>query len=227
MTRPLAPREAREAAQADPRAALLALIAEYRDQRCRELREAAERQARALLAEAHRAARDRVHAALEQARRDADHRLAAAEAAFDTREREQLLALAAHTLRRAWPRLQAALRRRWLDAEARRDWIQAALDDALRLLPGREWQLAHPPDWNRAEASAWLQAHPEVGISAWQAADDCAAGLRICAASACLDASLEGLLADRAVIESRLLDQVERCRGTGDAQSPGSGDGGG
>lgn len=223
MTQPAAPGET---APQDARAALLALIAEYRDRRCRELREAAEQQARALLAKAHRAARGRVHAALAQARRDAEHRLAAAEAAFDTREREQLLALAAHTLRRAWPRLQAALRNRWLDAGARRDWIQAALDDALRLLPGREWQITHPADWERAEATAWLQAHPEIRVTDWRATDDCAAGLRICAASVCLDASLDGLLADRAMIESRLLDQVERCRCDGDDEPAEDSDGG-
>jgi len=223
MKQPAAPEDT---APQDARDALLALIAEYRDRRCGELREAAEQEARALLAEAHRVARGRVHEALEQARGEANHRLAAAEAAFDTREREQLLALAAHTLRRAWPRLQAALRNRWLDAGARRDWIQAALDDALRLLPGREWQIMHPADWDRDEAAAWLQTHPEVRVSDWRATNDCAAGLRICAASACLDASLEGLLADRAVIESRLLDQVERCRSDGDAEAPEDRDGG-
>ena len=67
--------------------ALLALVDEYRDSKSREILDAARAEARALVAQAFRLGRSRVHEAIVDERKRYDAAVAGAEASLHTRQR--------------------------------------------------------------------------------------------------------------------------------------------
>ena len=86
----------------------------------------------------------------------------------------------------------------------RRAWIDALLRMAAASLLDSSWTIEHPTDWPQAEQHALRSRVGEVSVSFAPQAG-MAAGLRICAGGACVDGSVDGLLKDRAYIESLLL----------------------
>ena len=196
---------------ADERArALLALVAEYRDARLREIFDAARAEAQALVAQAFRLARSRVHEAIVDERRRYDAAVAGAEARLHTRQRLAQQGREAALLATGWRRLPDALAERWRDPAGRRRWAETHLGRALAKLPRTEWEIAHAPGWpadERQAAAEWLAARggPDLSFD-----EDTAlgAGLRVRAGHNTLDASLAGLLADRRAIEGRLLHRL-------------------
>lgn len=194
-------------ATAEALAGLLAAIAADRAARCREILAPAETGAAALLADAARATRAALRQALreEGARQRAQLDTARAELDAALRRREQRLALAA--VDAGWAQLTPALERCWQEAACRRRWIAAALAVALARLPPAGWRLRHAPGLDPAEAAALLAELVTAGVADAQcvAAVDLAAGLEIRAGDACLDATANGLLAERAAVAGRLL----------------------
>jgi hypothetical protein len=186
---------------------LLALIEGYRDAECRALLDAARAEAAALLARTWRAERARLHARVVAERAAAQARIQAARAEQDTCTRALVEQANARLLADAWPRLCERLRARWSSADDRRDWARGALTQAQRVLPAGAWTLRHAPGWEEAERrplTAGLAA--ALGHEPRCIADPrLAAGLVIERGTAQLDASLAGLLADRARLEARLL----------------------
>lgn len=186
--------------------ALLAVVDAYQRRRCAELIEPAREQARTLRREALRAAHERVRKAIEEARKRLATEIGAGEARLATAQRLHAQRRAAATLAQAWAPLRAALRRRWLDAPTRLRWVESHLERALRALPHTAWEIQHPRDWNEAErgsVAARLAAHGiEVAFTAQPSIE---AGLRVIAGNNALDCTLDGLLAERAAIEGRLL----------------------
>jgi len=131
--------------------------------------------------------------------------VAQAQAKLVTRRREHRQRRIVAALGEAWPRLEHALCERWQSPAGCACWIEHHLEVAKTVLPPNAWTIVHPPHWPDAEqAQAWLQAN---GIEGASFAPDAAlrAGIRIVAGPNTLDASLDGLLADRAAIEGRLL----------------------
>jgi hypothetical protein len=116
-----------------------------------------------------------------------------------------------------WRRLPAALAAAWRDPAGRRRWTETHLGRALAALPRTDWAIAHAPGWTEDErqaAAGWLAAHggPDLAFAADAAL---AAGFRVHAGHNTLDATLDGLLADRKAIEGRLLHHLEREAGEG------------
>ena len=107
----------------------------------------------------------------------------------------------------AWQLLPDALLRRWSDAAARGDWCDMALRQAFRSLPGPDIVVDHPADWDRRELDEVLaRIRDRYGGNVEAKADPgLAAGLRIHSGTACLDASVDGLLARRGRLEAALL----------------------
>jgi hypothetical protein len=191
------------------KAALLALVEDDRKRQCDALRDAAEAQAAALRAQAHAQARARVHEALSAARERRDAALAAAHARRQTRERLLRQGRASAALGAAWAALPGELERRWRDPAARSAWLANALARAARELDGggTAWRIRHAEGPPAAELDAALGSAP---VRVDRAADpSLRAGLRIAREGNVLDATLDGLLGDRAAVAAAILGRLE------------------
>ncbi|MEW6648404.1 MAG: hypothetical protein AB1450_14475 [Pseudomonadota bacterium] len=191
---------------------LLALVEQHRAERCGELLAQAAERRQALLSAAYGEARARVREAILTERRRGQDKLDATRAQLETRARQQQHRTALLLLQHGWELLGQAVLQRWKSAPQRRQWVCGLLHQALQRLPRCSWVIEHPPGWDLAECAEMqeqLRTHcgtlPEL-----RANDQIDAGLRICAAGACLDGTLEGLLADRSAIEAQLLAQLHR-----------------
>jgi Asp-tRNA(Asn)/Glu-tRNA(Gln) amidotransferase A subunit family amidase len=186
---------------------LLDVVAKHRDEQCAAIQANAEAEAKVLLHTAWREARVRLHNDTVETRQRIESALASHEAQQQTRHRQQRQARDEALLAAAREALRTALLARWLQPASRQQWCEALVDAAAATLEAREWVVEHPTDWPVSEHEALLariksrsgktprlQAH--AGISA---------GLRICAGSTCMDATLDGLLHDRARIDAELL----------------------
>ena len=199
-------------------AALLRVVADYRAQRCAELLTPARAQAQALVAGALRDARRRVHTALVEERRRAAAAAAAAEAQLATEARLAAQRRDAARLASGWAELRQALQARWDDAASRRPWIDAHLARAQQVLVDRgapaddaPWVLRGPAAWPAAERDRVAAALRAQGAPAVRFEPDplLAAGFRVQAGHNALDATLDGLLADRSAVQGRLLQLIE------------------
>jgi F0F1-type ATP synthase membrane subunit b/b' len=192
-------------------AALLALVEEYRARRCAELLEPAQEQARSLLRNARAEGRQRVHTTIGEARQRLASEVGAAQArrATDRRLAEQRHAV--RVLQEAWSALREALRARWRDEQARREWLDAHMARALRVLPRERWHLEFVAGWPEAERQALAARIAAAGVAdaSWQERQDIDGGVRIRAGNNVVDATIDGLLADRAALEGRLLDLLQ------------------
>ena len=173
-----------------------------------------------LIGRTRRDARKRMHAAILALRSHGDAELRRAEAELQTAQRYHRHAEESEALKAAWSALETALADRWHDPATRRRWITAVLADARRTLHPGPWTIHHPRDWDAAEAAdlvddlaAALGAPPNFAVD-----DAIAAGLRIRAENATLDATADRLVANRALIEALLLAELGRSTGA-DASS--------
>ncbi|MDZ7653855.1 MAG: hypothetical protein U5L03_15535 [Burkholderiaceae bacterium] len=196
-------------------AALLAVVADYRAQRCAELLDPAHAQARALLTSALREARRRVRTAIGEERKRLAVAVAAAAAQLATERRLVTQRRAAERLALGWTALRAALQARWRDPATRQAWTEAHLARVHHVLQTADraagWTLTGPVDWPHGEQARVVQALRAHGAATVQCATDplLAAGFRVQAGHNVLDATLDGLLADRAAVQGRLLQLIE------------------
>lgn len=191
--------------------ALIEVAEEFRAGRCAALLASAHEESRRMLAEAQRSARKRLREALDGDRARLAGSLAEAQAQLITARRVRMQKRMAAALGEAWPRLEHSLLDRWQSPAGRADWVEHHLAVAIAVLPAAAWTILHPPQWPSAErdqAHRWLQQHG--GIEARFAPDaTLSSGIRVVCGMNVLDASFEGLLADRAAIEGRLLHYIE------------------
>ena len=188
--------------------AMLATIEDFRRTRCHDLAAAARREARALRHEAHLAARAKVRTALEEERARLEREIAGRRARLQTERRLAEQRGVSALLAEAWPRLRAALEAAWAAPDSRLRWAAHHLALAGRLLPAEHWRIRHAPGLDAAERSRLAQPL-KVGSIEWIEEPAVRAGLAIEADRNLLDATLEGLLADRSALESRLLVLLE------------------
>jgi hypothetical protein len=192
-------------------AALLKIVEDERQARCRALRSRAEAEARAIVRQAQGEARQRVRAALEEARRRSRARLARAEAQYRTRVRlahqRRLVAL----LQRGWQWLDEALILVWRDPARRQRWVEDCALRAAAVLPAGRWQVSHPAGWPEAEQERLRELLRKRSVTTAEMMPDTAitAGLRLVSGNSAFDATREGMLADRSAIEARLLFHLE------------------
>lgn len=187
--------------------ALLELIEEDRRARCAILLEEAHAQARQTTAQAHARALLLVRQAHAEERQRREAQVAAARAELATRQRLHTQRRIEALLEEGWQLLPAVLQRRWAAPATRQRWVEAALQAATGTLPPRGWILSHAPDWPEHEREACLDGLARQLGQRPEARPDPAilAGLRIAAAGNVVDATLDGLLADREDIGGRLV----------------------
>ena len=193
--------------------ALLALVDEFRESKCAELLGTAEADARGLVREALRRARARVHEAIAEERKRYATAVGAAEAQLHTRRRLAHQGREAEMIAAAWRRLPAALTDRWREPARRGRWLERHLGRALGTLPREPWEMRHAPGPTAAEKLAiaqWLGGRGAPAVSFVEDAS-IAAGFRVRAGHNTLDATLDGLVADRKAIEGRLLHHLEQA----------------
>ncbi|MGA2862461.1 MAG: hypothetical protein ACLQFF_02830 [Steroidobacteraceae bacterium] len=193
--------------------ALLQRVAADRDRRCAQLRASTERQARELLRSARKEALANVREAITRERKQTEQALrqAQASAALEVRQREQQATRV--LLEAMWAAIIGVFEARWADAARRISWLQAAVRQAQALLSERTWRIEHGAGWSEDERGALARLAAggddrgpprEVELACDPAMR---AGIRIRTPGVCLDATVAGLLASRAQIESEFLAQ--------------------
>lgn len=201
--------------------ALLQLVDDYRERSCRRILGDAEQRARTLLAQVYAKERAALHERVGTERARAQALIDAARAERSTRHRRLREQRDQSVLAALWPALRHVLADDWADSRRRQAWVQAAFERALRRLPRGAWVVRHAEGWPDAERLAQLeQVAAEIGIMPSTRADaSLSAGLVIMSGGAALDASLEGLMSDRARVEARAL-ALWKARGLDDEGNP-------
>jgi len=192
---------------AEALATLLAVVAADRDARCREIRVPAEAAAAARLTEAAASTRRELRRALVGEREALRAQLASARTRRDAALHERRQRLAQGALDEGWTMLAPALGRLWRHPARRERWIAATLVAAhARLSPG-PWTVRHPPGLAPEELEAMRGEFAARGVGDIRCEADprIEAGIEIRAGNARLDATVAGLLADRAAVAGRLL----------------------
>lgn len=196
---------------AERTSALIATVEQYRAERCAELLQPAVAEARTIVKGALSDARRRVTTAIDEERTRLRRDVGAVEASLATERRLVAQQRAVRQLGRAWTSLRTALTKRWSEPAARRGWVEAHLDRAIACLAhDAEWRIRHHAAWHddeRRAASASLRTRG-IGV-AFEHDPALAAGFVVTCGHNVLDASLDGLLADRAGIEGSLLQRLE------------------
>jgi hypothetical protein len=191
---------------AQRRQALLDLVQADRDRACAAIVADATTQAAALVAKVRSDARRLVAQAFADERARVQAELDAAHADLQTRRRLHTQRQIDVLLALAWQRLPQALRRRWVDPAGRRAWIAQAQAQARRLLGEVPWTVQHGADTPPDAPEAWHGIAPPPRFETDVRID---AGLRIVAGANVVDATLEGLLADRDEIGGRLVGSLQ------------------
>ena len=202
----------------DPLEVLLERVERDREERCRKILESARSDADRVRGEAFAQARSRLHRTVRDERRRVEDELRAARAEQETRHRHQRHRRINAALERAWSQLERALEARWQDPRGRRAWMQGALEQAARFLPPGTWTLHHPPAVGANELPDLTGIADAERIALETAPDsELTTGVRIGCGGTRLDATPEGLLADRERVRSWLLAAIERHRRGDDA----------
>jgi vacuolar-type H+-ATPase subunit H len=191
---------------------LLAVVEAYRVEECARLVRAAREEATRLVRQAHREARRRVQRVVSEDRARIRDEVRAAESELATlrRMREQRAALA--LLEAAWKGLRPALQARWTDPPARAAWVRAVVAQARAHLPAGAWTVSYPPGLAATERETLRKLLVEASGQepALASVPTLRAGLLLRSGHAMLDGSIDGLLANREWVESRLLGLLER-----------------
>jgi hypothetical protein len=201
--------------------ALIDLVQGATASRRDELIGAAKSRAKALFREAHAEARRKMQRAFEDERRRARERLAAAQATLETRRRLALQRRNAALLDVGWQMLPDALVERWQHEGMRARWIARALAAARQALPKHGWRIVYPPEWSDAERDALVETIVrETGLAPELHPDPALrAGIAIVTDGTTIDATLAGLLADRADIGASLLQRLDEQHPTVQAEA--------
>ena len=190
--------------------ALLATIDEFRRSRCDECAAAARTEARTLRREARAAAGTKVRAGLAEERARLETEVSRCEARLQTERRLAAQRGVSALLAEAWPLLRKALTEAWATPGLRRAWASRQIASASALLPRQRWRIRHAPGLAEEERKSLAQAS---GVSSVEWVEDgkLSAGFAIETEHNVLDATFEGLLADRPALEGRLLVLLEEA----------------
>jgi vacuolar-type H+-ATPase subunit H len=187
--------------------ALLQRVTRERDHRCNLVRSTTDSQAREIIRAARTEARSRVHDAVAQQRVRIAEAVRQAEARLELEARERAQEETRSLLTHMWAEISGVLSARWRDPAHRREWLQAAVMQALRLLDTSFWRIDYPTQLAAAERSDVESLAPKrTGRRIeWIADGAIQAGIRVHSEGVCLDATIAGLLADRAAVEAGFL----------------------
>jgi hypothetical protein len=193
---------------------LLELVEQYRARRFAELLEPAHAEAREARRTALAEARRRVHTAIVEERKRYALEVGAVEAALATDRRLSDQRHAVQVLDAAWRELRARLVARWDAPFTRAQWVRAYLQRARRAVPcgAGGWRIQTHAAWTDAERAAWIEQLRIDGVAPveFESSPAISAGFRVVSGNNVLDATIEGLLADRTQIEGRLLHHLQQ-----------------
>jgi hypothetical protein len=191
--------------------ALLDVVESYRAGLCQQILGEAKGRAQALHEQAYAGARARMRQAFDAQRVRRRERIAAAQARLATQRRLHEQQRTAALLRLAWEQLPGELGDLWRQPQTRAAWVGAVLAAARPRLPPGPWRIVHAADWPEGERQL-LVPTPGAGpkeAPRFEADPTIAAGLKVVSGGNVIDGTLEGLLADRADFEARLLRRLE------------------
>jgi hypothetical protein len=192
--------------------ALLEHLERDRDRRCSAESASARERARAIVRSAFGEARKRMREAVRYERSRLEESLVLQRAEFEAARRREEHAAFQLLVRRACDALPAVLERRWSDGAARREWCEGALAAAALRLRGTDWTIEIALG-TAEEERLGLLAHAatlRTGSHTLSERSELVAGLNVHAEGATLDATVAGLLDDRAAIGSRFLHEWMR-----------------
>jgi hypothetical protein len=152
-----------------------------------------------------------VRQAFDEQRLRRRERIAAAQARLATQRRLQEQQRTAALLRLAWEQLPGELGALWQQPETRATWVGAVLAAARPRLPPGPWRIVHAAEWPEGERQLLAQTPGTVSEVAprFEVDPTIVAGLKVVSGGNVIDGTLEGLLADRADFEARLLRGLE------------------
>lgn len=191
--------------------ALVDVLREQRERRCREIVADAERRANQLAQDSRRSARERMREAVDEERRRRQRALIEARRRVETAGRRRIQARYDELLGRAWPLLVRELERRWSTPADRAAWCELLVDEAAALFGTEGWTIVHPQPatgaWSEEDSDKLGGMLASFGVKAadYRTDSELRAGLQIRQGGARLDGSIDGLLAQRSDIEGRLL----------------------
>jgi len=190
--------------------ALLQRVTEDRDRRCAQLRADASEQARAILRAGRKEARAAVAGAVARERKHGEQILRQAQASAVLQRRQHDQQEIRQMLQDMWTTVVSVLESRWADPVRRKSWVRAAIRQAQTLLNAPAWRIEHGgrlPREELAEMTTFVSRTDRMVARDVEIAGDdgIRAGIRIRAGGACLDATIAGLLASRAQVESDFL----------------------
>ena len=126
---------------------------------------------------------------------------------------QRMQVMYASMLQDGWPALVEELERRWSEPGLRAAWCDMVARRAVSAFGRTPWTIEHPASWTDDDGERLGHALAGLGVpSATFVLDASAtAGLRVRHGTACLDATIDGLLAERARVEGRLLAAWEQA----------------
>lgn len=189
---------------------LLDALRRQKDSRCRELSAAARARADALLRRSRQELRERGRHAVDRERKRRDLALRQARHRTRAAESQNVQALHAALLGRAWPQLIAELERRWGVAASCKSWCEMLLREAQSALGPETWTIEHPVGWSDGGWFVSVMRQRGLPEPLLRADAQIVAGLRIFSGTACVDGTIDGLLSRRSRLEGRLLAAWER-----------------
>jgi multidrug efflux pump subunit AcrA (membrane-fusion protein) len=191
--------------------ALLELVESCRSRLCEEILGEAKARAQALRAQAQAGARSRMRQTFAEQRQRRRAQIAAVQARLATERRlheQQRTAALLLLAREQLPRELAAL---WQQPQMRATWVGAVLGAAQAHLRPGPWRIVHAADWPEAERQLLVRTPGAVsqGTPRFEVDPKLVAGLKVISDGNVIDGTLDGLLADRADFEARLLRGLE------------------
>ena len=186
---------------------LLEIIESYQNEACTKLLNETQAEAGDTKRQAFRAARIRVKQDIETSRQSIEQAMKTAKAAVETVEKQRQYVAIHDYLEESWRQLGDLLRQRWETPETRGRWLDGAVSKALHVLPSSVWQIEHPENWSEEERHA---VAAKISANSVPAPDfavnkELTIGIRLLANGAIVDASIDGIMADRGRIEAEFL----------------------
>jgi hypothetical protein len=191
---------------------LLGVVIESREKRCAEVRDKAHQQQKDIIRQAYELGRARLHRHVNGLREKYRIRVSAATARNQTLLRKQHQKKDRAILDVAWPLLREAMLKQWNNKQSRRNWLDAAIAKASSMLITHHWHIEFPSDLDEEELNRIKQGLTSSKGKGpkFVAKDDIAAGIRISTHGTVIDATLEGLLKQKTLIEAELIARVKQ-----------------
>ena len=127
-------------------------------------------------------------------------------ARFETEQRQWRQRDERRALAEGLAHLEPAMNDLWAMKSSREEWCRNVLSVAAERLPAEGWRLEHPSDFPKDELSQLaheIEAHTGAAPECLQ--NDSLLGVRIYAGTACVDGSIEAMLADEQNTSAKFL----------------------